>query len=299
MQKQLVIIEAPSNLGLKDLVPGKEPGVRRLPEHLKKYGLYEQLGTPTVIRVEAPPYQSIVDPVSDVRNADMVAAYSKELATVLTRILQQNQLPLVIGGDCSILLGAGAALKSIGNYGLFYLDGHTDYVWPEQSQTAAAAGMDLAIVTGNGHPKLTDIDHLKPYFNEPNVYAVGNREFDPDYVALIANSDIHYYPLPGIRNEGTAVIAGKFLQMVEFKGLSGFWIHLDVDVLDDVVMPCVDSRENGGLSYAELSQMLTPLITSPLFCGIEITILDPSLDPAGEYALAFIRHFTPLFKPYI
>lgn len=299
MQKQLVIIEAPSNLGLKNLVPGQEPGVRRLPEHLKKNGLYEQLGKPAVTRVEAPPYQSIVDPVSGVRNADMVAAYSKQLAISLTHILQQNLLPLVIGGDCSILLGAGAGLKSIGDFGLFYLDGHTDYVWPEQSQTAAAAGMDLAIVTGNGHEKLTDIDQLKPYFNEPNVYAVGNREFDPDYVALIANSDINYYPLPSIRGEGAAVIAARFLQMVEQKGLSGFWIHMDVDVLDDAVMPCVDSRENGGLSYAELSQVLTPLISSPLFSGIEITILDPSLDPTGEYALAFIRHFTSLFKPYI
>jgi arginase len=40
------------------------------------------------------------------------------------------------------------------------------------------------------------------------------------------------------------------------KELDGFWIHLDADVLDDEVMPAVDYRLDGGLSFSDLSELL-------------------------------------------
>jgi arginase len=58
-----------------------------------------------------------------------------------------------------------------------YLDGHTDFVLPSMSQTAVP-GMDLAIVTGHGHHKLTNIHQLEPYFEEENVWCIGNRYWD-------------------------------------------------------------------------------------------------------------------------
>jgi len=39
--------------------------------------------------------------------------------------------------------------------------------------------------------------------------------------------------------------------MVSENNLDGFWLHLDVDVLNDDIMPAVDSREKGGLFYDE------------------------------------------------
>ena len=72
-------------------------------------------------------------------------------------------------------------------------------------------------------------------------------------------------------------------------GLDGFWIHLDVDVLDDREMPCVDSRQAGGLTYTELRQLLRLLLESPLASGLDITILDPDLDPEGMYTARFVQ----------
>ena len=63
-----------------------------------------------------------------------------------------------------------------GKFRAFYLDGHTDFIPPELSGNGRAAGMDLAIITGTGHEKLTDIDGLKPYLSEENIFAVGMQK---------------------------------------------------------------------------------------------------------------------------
>jgi len=64
--------------------------------------------------------------------------------------------------------------------------------------------------------------------------------------------------------------------------LEGFWIHLDVDVLNDKVMPAVDYRLAGGIGYEDLSQLLQILLASGKAVGMNITIFNPKLDPDGS-----------------
>jgi arginase len=249
------------------------------------------------ITVDAPAYSTEIDKESRVRNADKIIDYSRQLANVIDEQIQNKELPVIIGGDCSILIGAALSLKRNGNYGLFFIDGHTDYVLPHQSGSAGATGMDLAIVTGNGHGKLTNIEYLKPYIQEENVFCFGNRDLSEDwYVNAIVQSNIHYFDLRVLRAKGISAITNEFLQMVSFKKLDGFWIHLDVDVLNDEIMPCVDSRQEDGLSYNELNLTLQSLIFSPLFRGIDITIFDPTLDKDGRYIKQFTREMANCFQ---
>ena len=77
--------------------------------------------------------------------------------------------------------------------------------------------------------------------------------------------------------------------MVSENNLDGFWLHLDVDVLNDDIMPAVDSREKGGLFYDELKQILKILLHHNKASGIQITILDPDLDLTGVYTKQFVN----------
>lgn len=300
LMRNLIIIEAPSNLGLKSLHGGTEPGVRYLPDALRKTGFAQHAGIEQTIIVPAPEYSMEVDKESQIRNAAAIADYSRALASQIVTAFKHDLTPVVIGGDCSILLGNTLGLKNTGGrFALFSIDGHTDYMWPEHSGTAGAAGMDLALVTGNGPAVLADIDGQAPYIAEEHVYSYGNRDQEEWYVNLIRQSDVAYYDLPLIRETGIGKITADFLTMVGKNELDGFWIHLDVDVLDNNIMPCVDSPQEDGLSYQELKETLRPLLASPYFSGINITILDPTLDPELNFTRVFAENLGAMLKKVV
>lgn len=290
------LFEFPSNLGLKKSESEIEPGVKKLPEWLKMHGFHKQVNPLQIFRIEPPEYGMDLDVETRVRNADKIVEYAIEQSELLSAKLEDNIFQLIIGGDCSILIGSSIALKQKGNYGLFFLDGHTDFIGPEISQTGGAAGMDLAIITGYGHDKLTNILNQKPYFKEKNVFCVGNREYDREYVRPILKSDIEYFDLKRLRREGIQNTIHQFLKLVEQQNLDGFFIHLDVDVLNDEIMPAVDSRKKGGLSYVEFSELLKPLLSSKKAVGIEISILDPHLDSEGKFTTEFVKNFIDILE---
>lgn len=293
---KIEIIEFPSNLGLKKTESAIEPGVGRLPDWLRFHNFHEQINPESVCHIKPPKYSMAFDKLSGVRNADKIVTYAIKQSELLEPLLDRNTFKIIIGGDCSILIGNSLALKKKGEYGLFFLDGHTDFIWPEISQTGGAAGMDLAIVTGYGHEKLTNIQNLKPYFQEKNVFCVGNREYDQTYVRAILGSKVTYVDLNRLRNQELKTIVDHFLGTVRENKLDGFFIHLDVDVLNDNIMPAVDSRIEDGLNYTELSELLVPLLKSEKAVGIEITILDPDLDRGGKFTSEFVRNFGEILK---
>lgn len=297
MKRDIIIFEFPLNLGLKKKEHETEPGVRKLPDWLRQFDFHKEINPNAVFRLEAPEYKMEFDEESGVLNADEIISYAQKQADLILNNHQKDALYIMLGGDCSILIGSALALKKLGNFGLFYLDGHTDFIPPNLSSTAAAAGMDLAIITGTGHEKLTNIRGLKPYFSEENIFCAGNAETDDeDYVEQIVQSDIHYFDLPHLRKNGFGKTAADFLKMIDKKNLDGFFIHFDVDVLKDELMPAVDSRMEEGIDYKNLHEILIPLIRSPLCFGLEITILDPDYDEGGMYTKHFVKNLIQIIK---
>jgi len=268
-KKPVSIIAFPSNLGLIEPAPGREPGVKKLPEALKKYGFYDLINPQEEISLEPPPYTMNLDLVSNMRNTNAIATYAVGQSAVIREVVSRKNFALVLGGDCSILIGNSLALKQLGHYKLFFIDGHTDFMWPSLSSTHGVAGMDLAIATGHGHALLADIDGCMPYFKEEDTWCVGNREYHPDYVAAIENTAIHYHDLKSLRMSGVSSCVEAFLQSLNTESPDGFWVHLDVDVLDPLIMPAVDSPDPDGLTYAELNVMLESLLWHPLCTGRE------------------------------
>src|SRR6478609_1964133 len=124
--RELIILELPSNLGLIEPEPGREPGVKKLPEWLKTNGLHELLHAENTYTLLPPTYTMEVDNESQVRNAGSIASFAIRQAELLKKLLKEKKFVVALGGDCSILIGNALAMKQIGRYGLFFLDGHTD-----------------------------------------------------------------------------------------------------------------------------------------------------------------------------
>jgi arginase len=279
--KNIQILSAPSILGLKST------GVDKLPESLLRHGLKERLKssqpvlTVPTLNHEYDPHR---DPASRLLNEKKLREFSGILYDSVLETLDENKFPLVLGGDCSLLIGIMAALKSRGKYGLIFQDAHADYYLPDESTTGEAADMDLALVTGRGPDSLTNIHNLKPYIALDHVFHIGQRDAEEvgRFKSLpIQKTAMHCFDAEQIHASGVKAIADKVIAEASPLQLDGFWIHFDTDVLSDDLNPAVDYRLPGGLSFEQVEFLMQQFLASLPIVGITVTIFNPSLDPAG------------------
>jgi arginase len=283
----IAVLDAPSVLGLRPPAPGRVPGCWRLPEALRRHGLVERLGAADAGRVEPPPYRPEVDPATGVRNGDTLPAYSVALADRLQEVLGTGAFPLLLGGDCSILLGAALALRRRGRYGLVSVDGGLDFRHPGNAHlvgpVGSVAGEDLAVVTGRGAEQLTNLEGRRPLVRDADVVAVGHRGLEGIADEVLA-TPMTLYDAAELRRLGPEEVAAGAVATLAGRGVEGFWVHVDADVLDPEVMPAVDSPEPGGLTHQELAALLRGLTADGLATGVQLTIFDPELDADGHLA---------------
>ena len=280
-----VIIEAPSVLGL---FPS---GVEELPDALLAAGLADKLGARHGGRVSPPPFDSTRDTITGLLNPTGLRDYAHQLAAATGEALDRGEIPIVLGGDCSILLGNLLALNRRGRYGLLFIDGHADFYQPEAEPRGEAASMDLALATGRGPSLLADLEGRRPLVRDEDVAVFGRRdaaEAEQAGSQRIEDTAIVVVDLATIRQRGAERAARDALARLARPELAGLWIHLDCDAVDDALMPAVDYRLPDGLSWAELETVLRQAIDGGRVVGVEVTIFNPTLDADGTIAQALV-----------
>ncbi|MGY5105520.1 arginase family protein [Streptomyces sp. 900105245] len=281
--RTLVVLDAPSNLGLRPPAPGTVPGCYKLAGALREQRLPRRLGAREGGVVVPPRYDRGDWQEGDgVFNAAALAAYTVKLADRIEHHVRAGEFPVVLGGDCSIQLGASLALRRIGRYGLAAVDASHDFRHPGNSdRIGAAGGEEVALATGRGQADLSDLEGLGPYLRDEDVRFFGIRDAYTDDTAELAALKMPVATVGDLRAESPDAVARAAVEAFGAPGLDGFWVHLDADVLDPSVMPAVDSPDPAGLLPGELERLLRPLLAAPRCVGLNITIYDPDLDPDG------------------
>jgi arginase len=291
VRRPVAIVEAPFNLGLRPPSPGKQPGVRRLAKVLREDGLPKAVGAVTAIRVNPPEYSITAIPGDGVRNAKAIYNYAQELAKATGSVLDTGRFPLVLGGDCSILLGNLLALRKRGRYGLVYLDAHSDTDLPAVDHLTSGAGSDLAVATGHGVTTLRNLDGANPLVRPEDTVLFGYLVY-----WKIKGDPLNAFSLAELRKLGIRGAVERSLNLFRNHGVRGFWIHLDADVLNDTIMSAVDSRHPDGMSWEELRASLHGFLSSELAVGMEVTIYDPDRDPTGKMGRELSQTIASAFR---
>ena len=291
----LCLIRAPSNLGLRPPAPGRQPGTWRAPQALTEAGLIEAVRPAKVFDLARPTYDPAPGTGTRLLNGHAMRASNLALAGLVERALGLRQFPFVVGGDCSILLGALAGVRRAGPVSLVHLDGHSDFRHPGNYDPAATlgavAGMDLALVTGRGEALMTDWPGAAPpLVPDAQVVQIGEREgHSPGFAWPDINATaITRMDVFDARRLGPSAVLDRTRATLEQQPWP-FWVHFDVDVLDQAVMPAVDTPGSPGLDPEDVTAILRPLASDPRCCGITVTIFDPDLDPAGDFATLLVR----------
>jgi arginase len=201
--RQYAILEAPSVLGLRPT------GVERLPEALIGAGLDAQLRARRAGRIEPPPYDVRRDPETLMLNPQGIADYTPKLADAIEEVLETGDFPVVLGGDCSIVLGSLLALRRRGRYGLLYVDGHADFYQPEANVNGQAASSDLALATGRGPDIMTTFEGYQPLVRDADVVVLGFRDAEEaaTYGSQVPPPEMRAIDLPEVRRSGVDALA--------------------------------------------------------------------------------------------
>ena len=295
--RDIYLVRAPFNLGLRPLRPGHEPGTWRAPQALTTAGLVEALAPGKVIDLERPVYSTEQQPGTKLRNGPAIRSFNLALADIIAETVGKGAFPLIVGGDCTILLGALAGARRSGSLALVHVDGHSDFRHPgnddDDLPLSSAAGMDLAAATGRGEALLTEWPGIDgPLLRDDHVVQIGERENRAaDYAWHdIEATDITLVDVFAARELGAAGVLAKAEPVLARGGRH--WLHFDVDALDQTVMPAVDSPGSPGIDPDELAVILGALVARPECIGMNVTIFDPDLDPTGELAawlVGFLR----------
>jgi arginase len=283
MDRTIALIGAPSSIGIRPYDCGLPRHLDRAPGALRELGLIARVGAEDWGDLIPAAYRDFERAPGQVRNEPEVNDFVTAVAKRVEAAIAAGFFPLVVGGDCSIVLGStlGARTGVHGAIGLAYVDGHADFATPEESHSGSVASMCLGMAVGRGDTPLARLGGPEPLVHARDVALIGRRDFDEPWYGheALARSGALDLPDTTARVRGYAATAAAALDRLTDASLSGFWIHVDVDVIDPVVMPAVDSPLPGGPGMDELEELLAPLVHHPKALGMELTIYDPALDP--------------------
>jgi arginase len=212
--------------------------------------------------------------------------YSRLLADQVEAIVDNGEFPVVLGGDCSLLLGTMLALRRRGRYGVLYVDGDADFYQPEVNPLrGAASASDLAFATGRGPDIVCDLEGRRPLVRDDDVTVLacrdaGDRErrgCQPlPHDMLILDRD-------HVRQAGAENAARQAVAFLTRRGgPDGFWIHLDADVFDESIMQSVDDPRPDGLTWDDGIAILRTALASSRAAGLQVAIYNPEIDKDGS-----------------
>ena len=277
-------------LGVPTNSAGRIDGVARGPLVLREAGLVDALHRHAKVHdygdVTLPDPSSTRASQSQVIDTAGLDALVAGVRDSVAAILDNGHFPLVIGGDCPLLLGCLAASSGRDRVGLLFVDGHEDAYLPMQSSTGEAADMELAFALGMADASWSpELAALLPLVAPPDVRILGARDAEllraegvaslRDRVALVDGERLASDPA------GSAAAACASL-------LDPWWFHLDLDVLSTEALPAIDYPQPGGLGWDELSVVATTALSADPR-GWDVTIYNPDLDPTRVHARRIVR----------
>jgi arginase len=285
MSLPLTVIGAPSSAG------AYAPGQEKAPAAFRRGGLIGALqsaGRQVDDDGDISPFRWRPDPRRPkAMNLEAVQSAARALADRVAGAMAGGRAVLVLGGDCTLELGTVAGAQHDGaSVGLVYLDLDVDLNSPEQSDgaldwTVTAHLLELPGTApelsrlGPRAPMLAAADLL--FFAADAITPVEQTIFERLAPERIALAEVKANPAEAARR--AARWGSRFDRLL---------VHLDVDVLEFADFPIAENvRRQPGLTLAELSAALPPLLAAPNWRALTVTEVNP--DHAPDEAQSFHR----------
>lgn len=194
--------------------------------------------------------------------------------------LRAGELPVVLSGNCGVAVGTIAALGPA-RTGVLWLDAHGEFNTPDTTRSAFLDGMGLTVATGRSWSAMArEIVGFTPLPDE-NVVLVGTRDLDAAEREALGKSFISVVSPDALDSVGARVAVGRALERVDGR-VSRLYVHIDVDVFDERVVPSNEFGDERGLSPEQVAEVLATARDRMTIGAVGIASYDPAADPEGR-----------------
>jgi arginase len=231
------------------------------------------------------------------RNVAQILAGIEELRPMVEVAVKSGALPVVIGGDDSIVLGTIAgARRYFPNVGLLYADRDAGLNVPATTPSGCVDGMVISHVIGRGAPELVRFWGEPPLVREPDVALFGTARWDPPEEQFVSRSPLRRYTADDISRKGAAASAEDALDRIHGRQ-HPFVLHIDLDVIAAEDFPATNLSAPGGLRLDEVRHALAVVARQPTLAALEISAYNPALDADGSAAQRLIDLLVEILAP--
>lgn len=206
----------------------------------------------------------------------------EHLAQLVEKALQENFLPIVLGGDHSIAIGTLGGVASYyqkiqQNIGLIWFDAHADFNTPETSPSGNIHGMPLSAAVGIGPQDLTSLYGICPKIKAQNAVLVGVRDIDGLEKELLVSSAVRVFTMRDIDERGMRSVVEEAIKIAT-QHTAGLAVSWDMDFLDPSYAPGVGTPVKGGASYREAHLAMEMIADTNRLLSLELVEVNPVLD---------------------
>ena len=278
--KKIALLGAPTSAA------ALRAGYERAPAALRAAGLVARLESAGFEVVDAGDIATRTFQVDDehprARNFPAVLDVLHDLRPRVEVAMKSGALPLVIGGDCIVVLAIlAAARRYFRNVGLVYMDSDADLNTPATSASGSVDGMVISHIVGRGAAEMVRFWGEPPLVREPDILLFGANRIDASEEQYLARSPMPRYLAADISKRGGAATAAEAAQRAH-AGQRDFILHFDVDVISGREFPATNYPALGAISLADARQALAVFAKQPQLAGINICAYNPDLDPDGS-----------------
>jgi arginase len=218
----------------------------------------------------------------------LITKVCEELADETADTVAKGEVPLVLGGDHSLIAGslAGAARHYASRnepVGCIYLDTHGDLHTPDTSLTGNVHGMPLAHLLGHGDERFRSIAGRTPALSSRHLALVGIRDLDLPERKAIREWGITCFTMKDVDELGLREVMRRAIA-VATSGSDRLWVSCDMDWVDPTHAPGVGTPVRGGATYREAQLAMEMVADTGKLIGLDIVETNPVLDERNRTA---------------
>lgn len=209
---------------------------------------------------------------------------SKNMSVAVKKILAENKIPVILGGDHSIAAGTFSGISSHfrekgEEIGLIWFDAHADMNTPETSPSGNTHGMPLATILGHGNEKMVNLEGFAPKIKPEYCAHVGARDLDIGEKRTINELGMrdNCFTMSDIDRRGMVECVERAIEIAS-QAKAGYAVTFDVDVIDPRFAPGSGTLVRGGMTYREAHLALEIIAEKGGMRSFEIVEVNPMLD---------------------